>query len=221
MKRFAVAFMAVAMPCLAGIDRMALAQEPQPPLAEVARREAERRKAIRRASPVYTNADIKDTGRPAGQPAPAAPAAAGQATGGVRPPAPTPPAAAAGETKAAQGQAAASGQAEGRAGGTAPPAGEAAPPADEAFWRRRMAEARERLHRSKLFAEALQSRINALWADFTARDDPAQRAIIEANRQEALAELERVKADIERETRAIEELEEEARKAGVPPGWLR
>lgn len=206
MKRFAVALMAGAIACLAGADGQVLAQEQQPSLAEVARREAERRKAIRRASPLYTNADVKESGRPA-TPAAAPPASSGPAGGGAgQPPATTP----AGEAKAPPAEAAAS---------TTPP-GEAAP-GDEAFWRRRMAEARDRLQRSKLFAEALQSRINALWADFTARDDPAQRAVIEANRQEALAELERVKADIERETRAIEELEEEARKAGVPPGWLR
>jgi hypothetical protein len=215
MKRFAVVSMAVVMACLVGADRQALAQERQPPLAEVARKEAERRKAIRSASPVYTNADVKESGRPA-SPAPP-PAAAGEAGAAVQPPAPASEPGA--EAKAPPSQAAPSAQA---AQPAAPAAGSGeAAPGDEAFWRRRMAEARERLHRSKLFAEALQSRINALWADFTARDDPAQRALIEANRQEALAELERVKADIERETRAIEELEEEARKAGVPPGWLR
>jgi hypothetical protein len=222
MKRFAVALMAVAIPCLAGVGRQVLAQEPQPPLAEVARKEAERRKAIRSASPVYTNADIKATGRPAGPATPApAGAASGQAGEGAgQPTAPTSGAAPAGEPKAASGPPP-PGRADQPAASPSAREGEAPAAGDEAFWRRRMAEARERLQRSKLFAEALQSRINALWADFTARDDPAQRAIIEANRQEALAELERVKADIERETRAIEELEEEARKAGVPPGWLR
>jgi hypothetical protein len=217
MKRFAVALMAAAMACLAGADRQVLAQEQQPPLAEVARKEAERRKAIRSASPLYTNADVKETGRPATPPA-AQPAASGPAGGGPAQP-PAPATAPAGEPKAPPDQAAPSAQAT-QAGASPAGPGEAAP-GDEALWRRRMAEARERLHRSKLFAEALQSRINALWADFTARDDPAQRAVIEANRQEALAELERVKADIERATKAIEELEEEARKAGVPPGWLR
>ena len=33
----------------------------------------------------------------------------------------------------------------------------------------------EQLDCDRLFAEALQSRINALTTDFTARDDPAQR----------------------------------------------
>jgi hypothetical protein len=37
----------------------------------------------------------------------------------------------------------------------------------------------------------------------------------------ALAELERVRGDIEAQEKAVTDLEEEARRAGVPPGWLR
>jgi hypothetical protein len=73
--------------------------------------------------------------------------------------------------------------------------------AQEAQWRTRMQGARDALQRSQMFAEALQSRINGLTADFTARDDPAQRAVVA--------------------TKAIADMQEEARKAGVPPGWLR
>jgi len=92
---------------------------------------------------------------------------------------------------------------------------------DEAWWRARIGGARETLRRDQAFAEALQSRINGLTADFVNRDDPAQRARIGEDRQKALAELERVKADIAQHTKDIEDIEEEARKAGVPPGWLR
>ena len=81
--------------------------------------------------------------------------------------------------------------------------------------------ARELLQRSQSFAEALQSRINGLNADFTARDDPAQRAVVGADRQKALAELARVKDDIVKQTKAIADIQEEARKAGVPAGWVR
>ena len=72
-----------------------------------------------------------------------------------------------------------------------------------------------------MFAEALQSRINGLTTDFTARDDPAQRAVVANDRQKALAELDRVKNDITQQTKAIADIQEEARRAGVPPGWLR
>jgi type IV secretory pathway VirB10-like protein len=109
----------------------------------------------------------------------------------------------------------------------AAPAGEAAPDEaqqreqDEQAWRSKMADARQALERNQMYADALQSKINALWADFTARDNPVQRAQIEIERQKALAEQERVKAEIGAQKKAIADLEEEARKAGVPPGWLR
>jgi hypothetical protein len=75
--------------------------------------------------------------------------------------------------------------------------------------------------RSQMYLDALQSKLNALWADFTARDDPAQRGAIETERKKALAEFDRVKLEIESNKKAIDDLEEEARRAGVPAGWLR
>ena len=93
--------------------------------------------------------------------------------------------------------------------------------AQELAWRQRMQAARDALQRSQMFAEALQSRINGLTTDFTARDDPAQRAVVANDRQKALAELDRVKNDITQQTKAIADIQEEARRAGVPPGWLR
>jgi hypothetical protein len=72
-----------------------------------------------------------------------------------------------------------------------------------------------------MFAEALQSRINALTTDFVNRDNPMQRAQIGEERQKALEELARVKSDIEQNRKLVDDIEEEARKAGVPPGWLR
>lgn len=109
----------------------------------------------------------------------------------------------------------------------APPAAAAAPDEeqqreqDEEAWRNKMADARQALDRSQMYADALQSKINALWADFTARDNPVERAQIEIERKKAIAEQERVKSEIEAQKKAIADLEEEARKAGVPPGWIR
>jgi hypothetical protein len=170
----------------------------QPSLAEVARREAERRKGVKAPSKLYTNADVK-RGVPL-------------TTAAAQKP----------EQKAAAADAAgAPEQAPGAQAADKPPAPAPEPARDEAWWRQRMTELQDQLQRSRLFAEALQSRINALWADFTARDDPAQRAVIETNRNEALAELERVRTEIVRQEQAMADFEEEARKAGVPPGWLR
>jgi hypothetical protein len=95
------------------------------------------------------------------------------------------------------------------------------PKTQEASWRLRMQGARDALQRSQMFAEALQSRVNGLTTDFTSRDDPAQRAAVANNRDKALAELNRVKNEIVQQTKAIADIQDEARKAGVPPGWVR
>jgi hypothetical protein len=80
---------------------------------------------------------------------------------------------------------------------------------------------RDALARAQTFADALQSRINALTTDFAARSDPAQRAQIGNDRQKALAELERVRQEIAQHQKEITNIQEEARRAGVPPGWVR
>lgn len=96
-----------------------------------------------------------------------------------------------------------------------------AAPADEKAWADRMQQAREQLRRDQMFAESLQSRINGLTMDFVNRDDPSQRDQIGADRQKAVDELDRVKKSIIDNTKAIADIEEEARQAGVPAGWLR
>jgi hypothetical protein len=110
------------------------------------------------------------------------------------------------------------------AAGTQPAAEEKpadGPRKDEAYWRGRVTEIRDNLQRAKMFQEALQTRINSLSADFASRDDPAQRGAVASDRQKALAELERVKKEIKDFEKALSDLEDEARRAGVPPGWLR
>jgi hypothetical protein len=170
-------------------------------LADIAAREDARRKKIHKPSPVYTNKDVKPSDRPAPSPGSAGAETPAPAEGGDAPPA------SAGDDPPAEGE---------------PPAGEEPDrEQQEQQWRTRMTEARAALERNQMFAEALQSRVNALWADFTARDDPAQRSVVDAERKKALAQLDRVKAEIVTQTKAIADIEEEARRAGIPPGWLR
>jgi hypothetical protein len=185
-------------------------------LADVARKEQARRKTVKKTAPVYTNKDVRPTSAPADA---TPPTAAETAAGGQ------------GAAPAAEGGAPAAGQettggaegsgAEGGEQGETPRTDEEQRADDEARWRERMREARAALERNQMFEQALESRINALWADFTARDDPAQRAAIDAERKKAIAQRDRVKAEIVAQTKAIADIEEEARRAGVPPGWLR
>jgi hypothetical protein len=165
-------------------------------LADVARKEEARRKALKEHARVITNKDLGAGATvTAVTPQETPKAAAAQ---------PPPKAAAAGaEPDAAQAPAA------------------KGPVKDQAYWAKRMAGLRDALDRDQILVDALQSRINALTADFTARDDPAQRAIIEQDRLKALAKFNELKHQIEADKKAIDDLEEEARRAGVPPGWLR
>ena len=94
-------------------------------------------------------------------------------------------------------------------------------PKGQAYWAGRRKDLQDKLDQDQTFADALQTKINSLTADFSARDDPAQRAIIERNRQKALADLDRVQKSVVAGKKALTDLDEEARKAGVPPGWLR
>jgi hypothetical protein len=181
---------ALAMPAAS-----ALAQTPS--LGEVARKEAERRKALPPSGKVYTNKDLPPSAQ---KPAPSSAA-------GTETTIPLDPVAAATGEKPADAKAEAD----------AKPGEEK----NQAWWAGRISAAREAVRRNEMFAEALQTRINSLNRDFTSRDNPAQRSEIGRDRTEALSELARVKQEVEKGKQAIADIEEEARKASVPPGWLR
>lgn len=107
------------------------------------------------------------------------------------------------------------------AGGDAPPGQAEGVVKDAAWWRARMTTAREAVARDRVLAAALDSRIAALTSDIVGRDDPAQRAQLMAARQQAVDELDRLSKQIDAGVLAITAIEDEARKAGVPPGWIR
>jgi len=163
-------------------------------LADVARAEQARRREQPKAAKVYTNDSVKTDITPST--ASAVAAVEGTAAAPAAAPEVAPDAAAA----------------------VAPASGE---PRDQAYWKGRMTAAREQLERSRTFAEALNTRITTLTADFVNRDDPAQQGVIAQNRTKAVAELDRVQREIASHTKAITAIEDEARKAGVSPGWLR
>ena len=173
-------------------------------LGDVARKEEERRKAVP-AGKIYTNKDL-----------------------GAVPPSSTPVPAAndsekEGATSSDADKPAASSAKAGDKGGDKDKKDAAAGGGvrDQKYWRDRMNTARVTLERDTGYADAMQTRINALTTDFTNRDDPSQRSAIERDRQKALSELDRLRKQIEDDKKAISELEDEARRAGVPPGWLR
>ena len=92
---------------------------------------------------------------------------------------------------------------------------------DEKVWRARMTQARSTLERNQGFLEAMQSRVNSLQNDVVNRDDPAQQGAMRQTLAKALGEIERLKAQIVADQKAISDIQAEARKLNVPPGWVR
>ena len=95
------------------------------------------------------------------------------------------------------------------------------PTKTEKYWKDRAAAIQQSLSRNKLLLDALQSQVNGLNAQILTTDDPGQRGLLDARLQRAASELQRVQQDIEKQTRAAADLQDEARKSGVPAGWIR
>ena len=177
-------------------------------LAEVARAEEARRKSMKLPAKVYGNEDLKPGVEPPPRP-PSADSSTGKPAAGAADAAGTKPGAPA---KAGEGTPVA---------GTATAEKGAAVVKDEAYWRAKITEARTAVQRNQVFLDALQSQINGLYAEFVNKSDPAQRALVEQKRLKAIAEQDRIKAEIAAQTKAIQAIEDEARRTGVPSGWLR
>ena len=171
-------------------------------LADLAKKEEERRKEMKGPTKVITNKDLAPvpngtTPAPAdGAAVPATPASGGAAK----------------DAKGAKDAKDAKDEKDAKAN---------EPGKDKAYWAGRLKGLQETLDRDQTYADALQSRINALTTDFVNRADPAQRSVIERDRQRSLAELAKLKEQIQKDKKALADLDEEARRAGVPPGWLR
>ena len=100
-------------------------------------------------------------------------------------------------------------------------AGKPEPAHDEAWWHDRIQAARDARERDQVLSDAVQSRINALSADFVNRDDPAQKQQIASQRLRALEELDRLKKQIVADDNAISDIVDDARQKNIPPGWIR
>jgi hypothetical protein len=174
-------------------------------LGDVAKKEEERRKATAPAAKTYTN---KDLAAVPGPPVDASAKGSDKADAGKSDKAEKPAA----KDDKADTDKAGDKATDKAAGGSAK---------DQKYWKERIDAARLALERDSGYLDAMQTRVNALTTDFVNRDDPAQRGIIERDRQRALTELDRLKKQIVDDQKAITDIEEEARRAGVPPGWLR
>jgi hypothetical protein len=171
-------------------------------LADVARQEEARRQTIKDPAKIYTNKDLGSVPSPQSAPPPSAaatPPSPSEVKEGDKPK----------DDKAKDDK------------DKAPDGKDKAPVKDQAYWSGRAKELKTQLDRDQSYADAMQSRINGLTADFAARDDPAQRNAINNDRLKAMADLDRLKKAIQDDKKAQDDLSEEARRTGVPAGWLR
>lgn len=164
-------------------------------LADVAKKEQERRKTVKTPSKVLTNKDLAPA--PAVTPPPAASSDATASTAPAAADGTKPATPAEGEKKAEE------------------------PAQDQAYWSKRAIDLQSALSRNETFAVAMQSRINALANEYTNQGDGVRQQAIAVERQKALADLDGLTKEIADGRKAITDLQEEARRSGVPPGWLR
>src|SRR5204862_7622713 len=121
-------------------------------LADVAKKEEDRRKSIKESGKTYTNSDLHSV----------------------------PPATATGAASTEPAKPAPNGPADGdkKKDGDKDKDKDKDPAKDKTYWSGRMKELQAQLEHDQTYADALQSRINQLTADFAGRDDPAQRATL-------------------------------------------
>jgi hypothetical protein len=94
---------------------------------------------------------------------------------------------------------------------------------EEAGWRGRAAALRDSISGAEKSIPEIEDRIAGLRNDRSPTNlmDPNREQHRQAEIAKAQAELEAVKAGLETSRKALADLEEEARRKGIPPGWLR
>jgi hypothetical protein len=169
-------------------------------LGEAARKEKERRQKAGPTGPAFTGDDLRGyaEGGPAAKGAAGAP---DKSTAGEKP---------SGDKATKDGTA--------RGGGG---------PGDEAYWRARAKAARAaveaaeaRVAKAEAAAQRAPAGIRQPQPGDALRQVPPP-VVTDANRRAAEAALAAARSDLERAKKALADLEEEARRKGVLPGWLR
>jgi len=98
-------------------------------------------------------------------------------------------------------------------------------PADEKkqpeYWRRQQAELEARIAELKDGIQNQQLELNKLWSDFYVKNVPAEQNAIKLQISQVTNQLEQKKLFLSQAQTQLEDFIENARKAGVPPGWLR
>jgi hypothetical protein len=90
----------------------------------------------------------------------------------------------------------------------------------ESYWRKTMAEARQKVKDLTNESNAIVLKINDLQNKFYSMDDRVKREDLQREVQKSIYEQDLNKQNLEKAKSALQDLENEARKSGALPGWL-
>ncbi len=91
---------------------------------------------------------------------------------------------------------------------------------DEPYWKDRMRALRVQLGNDQTYQAAAKVRIASLQVDLSRTRTLLEEVTVKKTLLEAQTELSRLTAAVTNDTRAVADLEIEAHRASVPPGWL-
>jgi hypothetical protein len=188
-------------------------------VADLAKKERERRAAIKKKPPVITNADLaKIKKRPAVETVPAETAqeqalAEGEAAAqeGETPP-PT-------EQQAGEEQGAA--QVAQQPSATAPPPAEPQPTMSEREFKNQLLEYQGKVDQAQEMVDLYTLKMNGLWQEFYSLDDMKSRELIQLQISDTYDKLSKAQLDVDKAKKDLDDFMVNARREGVPSIWIR
>jgi hypothetical protein len=93
---------------------------------------------------------------------------------------------------------------------------------DEKAFRQRRAALEERWNKASEYSDLLATKMNGLWQEFyNLGNDMTYRGKIQADISETYLKLQRSREEEAKAKQEVDAFLEEARRQGIPPGWLR
>jgi hypothetical protein len=89
------------------------------------------------------------------------------------------------------------------------------------YWKKQQTDLEQRITTLRADIEEAQLQLNRLWSDFYTKSVAAEQEAVRAQIAQLTNQIEQKKLFLSQSETQLEELFEKARKAGVPPGWLR